>query len=59
MSRKAELKPLGMLPGSCIASRNTSILLSVLSGPFQGVIFVVNNNSSGTHMLVVCISGHA
>lgn len=50
---KSDIKVLGILPGSCISSRNTSIILSAQSGPFQGIVFFINNNSNTTHMLVV------
>ena len=36
-------------------SRNTSIIISVQSGPFQGIMFIINSNSNTTHILVVRI----
>ena len=44
---------LGMLPDTCISSRNTSVIVSVQSGPFKGVLFVVCDNSSDTRVIVV------
>ena len=51
--RESDIKVLGMLPDTCISSRNTSVVVSVLSGPFKGVLFVVCDNSSDTRILVV------
>ena len=53
--RKSEIKAIGILPDTCISSRNTSVLISVLSGPFKGIIFVVNSTSNNTRMLLVSV----
>ena len=55
-TRKSDIKILGMLPDTCIGSRNTSVVISVLSGPFKGILFVVCDNSNDTHILIVAFT---